>query len=77
MPLNELLLMFFTILSILLSQFEDIKYRKYSCIFGLISQIFWFIDSIVSSNYGIFIVSCFMTFIWSYSFYRYWIKNGK
>jgi hypothetical protein len=48
-------------------------YRKYSSIFGLIGQPFWFYTTYIAEQWGIFFLTIFYTIAWGRWFYYSWI----
>jgi len=65
--------------AIWLSQQEfNIGWKKYACIFGLLSQPFWFYTTLINEQWGIFILSIFYTYSWFLGFKNNWLKdNGQ
>lgn len=60
--------------AVYLSQCESVNFRKYSSVFGLIGQPFWFYSAYSADQWGIFILCFFYTLSWAKGFYLYWIK---
>jgi hypothetical protein len=48
--------------------------RKYSSIFGLLGQPFWFYASFTHQQWGSFIIGFFFTALWLKNFHSYWIN---
>ena len=65
----------FGVTAIFLSQSNDEKQRKYSCLFGLAGQPFWFWSSISAEQWGIVILCCFYTVAWARGVKTNWIKS--
>lgn len=67
------------LLAIWLTQQEYKKsWKRYACIFGLISQPFFLYTTYVNNQMGMFILSIFYTYIWFIGFKNNWLfTNGK
>lgn len=57
-----------------LLQSKNISNRKYSPIFGLLGQPFWFYSSYISHQWGTFLLCFLFTSIWFKIFYDYWLR---
>lgn len=55
---------------------QSTKYtdRKYSSIFGLLGQPFWFYASFTNQQWGSFIIGFFFTALWLKNFKYYWLS---
>lgn len=62
----------FGLLAAWLTQQGNEQLKKYACIFGLISQPFWFYAALESEQWGIFILSLIYTGVWLIGFKNYW-----
>lgn len=51
--------------------------RKYSSIFGLLGQPFWFYASYSHEQWGSFLMGFFFTALWLKNFKLYWINPKK
>ena len=56
-----------------LLQSKSVPKRKYSPIFGLLGQPFWFYSSYISHQWGTFLLCFLFTSIWFKIFYDYWL----
>lgn len=74
--INQAGIVIFGVIAAWLTQQRDERLKKYACIFGLISQPFWFYAAIQSNQWGIFILSCIYTGVWLMGFKNYWCKQG-
>lgn len=64
----------FGVTAIFLSQSSDAKQRKFACLFGLISQPFWFWSAISAEQWGIFMLCCFYTVAWARGVKTNWLE---
>jgi hypothetical protein len=60
------------VVAIWLSQDTRLNWRRWSCIFGLLSQPFWFYSAWKAQQWGIFGISFFYTWSWIRGFINYW-----
>lgn len=58
-----------------LLQTKHLSKRKYSPIFGLLGQPFWFYSSYTSHQWGTFLLCFLFTSIWLKIFYDYWLTS--
>ncbi|MBL4794045.1 MAG: hypothetical protein JKY24_00655 [Pseudomonadales bacterium] len=65
------------IISIWLTQDENVNRRKFACIFGLVGQPFWFYSAFQSEQWGIFVLSFVYAGAWMKGFYLFWILPNK
>ena len=72
--MTQIFIMLFGVTAIWLSQSNDVKYRKYACVFGLLGQPFWFYAAYHAEQWGIFAVCVLYTLSWAKGFYNHWIK---
>ena len=56
-----------------LLQTKNLSKRKYSSLFGLLGQPFWFYSSYISNQWGTFLLCFLFTSIWFKIFYDYWL----
>lgn len=75
--LDQIFLGLFGVTAVFLSQQKNIKYQKYACIFGLLSQPFWFYATYKAEQWGIFILCFFYAVVWIIGFKNYWIKAER
>ena len=71
--LMQIILFSLSITAVFLSQRKTENIRKWACVFGLLSQPFWFIAT--WGTWGMFAISIVYTFIWAESFYNTFIKT--
>lgn len=48
---------------------------KWACIFGLVSEVFWFREFYTHGQWGLFIVTFVYTFAWMRGFKTHWIDK--
>lgn len=65
----------FGVLAVWLSQQSNAQFQKYACIFGLVSQPFWFYSSWDTQQWGIFALSFFYAFAWAQGFKNHWLPG--
>jgi len=58
-----------------LLQTKNLSKRKYSSVFGLLGQPFWFYSSYISHQWGTFLLCFLFTSIWFKIFYDYWLTS--
>ena len=63
--------------AIFLSQDHRHEWRKWSCVFGLVGQPFWFIATIKAEQWGIVVLCCFYTLAWARGVKTNWIDVRK
>lgn len=61
---SQILIAFTGLAAIWLSQSRNESQRKYSCIFGLAGQPFWFYSAYTTQQWGILILTVFYTLSW-------------
>jgi hypothetical protein len=69
-------IVFFGVMAAWLTQQRNEQLKKYACIFGLISQPFWFYSAIETNQWGIFLLSIIYTAVWLVGFKNYWVKSS-
>lgn len=67
----------FSLIAIYLTQDKRIERRRWSSVFGLISQPFWFYASVTTEQWGIFLLSLLYTAVWVKGFYTHWIAQPE
>lgn len=72
--ISQIGIVFFGVLAAWLTQQANDRRKKYACIFGLISQPFWFYSAIETNQWGIFLLSIIYTGVWLIGFKNYWVK---
>lgn len=60
--------------AIWLSQDSRENLRKWSCIFGLLGQPFWFYSAWAAEQWGIFALCFAYTFAWARGVYNHWLR---
>jgi len=73
--IDQILIAFFGVTAIFLSQDLRRSYQRWACIFGLAGQVFWFDSMIRAHMWGFVVLCCFYTALWLRGFYNYWIKK--
>jgi len=63
------------VVAIWLSQDERKSFRRYSSVFGLVGQPFWFYSAYMAEQWGIFILCFFYTYAWFKGFKTHWINK--
>ncbi len=53
------------------------KKNKWGFIFGLLSQPFWFITSLINKQWGVLFVSIIYTCSWLYGVHEWFFKSKK
>lgn len=61
--------------AIWLSQAQNIKARRWSSIFGLAAQPFWFYTTFAAGQWGIFVLTFIYTAAWGRGVYTNWIAK--
>lgn len=64
----------FGVIAAWLTQQGNERLKKYACIFGLLSQPFWFYAALQTNQWGMFLLSIIYTGVWLIGFRNYWIK---
>lgn len=62
-------------IAIWLTQSENLRNRKYACIFGLIGQPFWFYSAFTAEQWGIFVLCIFYTLAWYKGFRLHFLNR--
>ena len=73
--ISQLGIAFFGVIAIWLSQDTRYNSRKWSSVFGLIGQPFWFYSAWTTQQWGIFVLSILYTWVWLVGFRNYWLKK--
>lgn len=73
--IDQLGLSVFTTLAIALSQLATARVRKWSSVFGLLSEPFWFYSSYQAHQWGAVWVTCICTLSFTYGFYVGWVRR--
>ena len=50
------------------------RVQRFACIFGLISEPFWYYTTITHHQWGLFAASIVYTFAWGRGFFNNWLK---
>jgi len=73
--IDQFFIAVFGVTAIVLSQSKDFVVRKWSSVFGLLGQPFWFYSAYTTAQWGIFILCFFYLGAWMYGFYNHWVKG--
>lgn len=60
--------------AVFLTQQNNVKWKKYAPILGLVGQPFWFYTTYANEQWGIFILSFFYTYSWGLGVYNSWVR---
>jgi hypothetical protein len=60
--------------AVFLSQSKHESRRRYACIFGLAGQPFWFVASISTQQWGVFLLALIYTFAWAAGMWTHWLR---
>lgn len=71
--IEQVVIAFTELTAMWLLQSKSVPKRKYSPIFGLLGQPFWFYSSYISHQWGTFLLCFLFTSIWFKIFYDYWL----
>lgn len=63
----------FSVTAIFLSQDSRPHFRKWACIFGLLSQPAWFYATYTAGQWGIFLLSFVYAYLWWRGFRNFWL----
>lgn len=63
--------------AVALSQSRYAKYRKWSSVFGLMGQPFWFHATYTGQQWGIFAVCFVYSAVWCKGFYNNWLASPE
>lgn len=72
--LANVVIAFFGIPAIYLSQSLNFNTRRWASVLGLTAQPFWYAMAIHSEAWGVFIMSFFYTHAWWTGFVKYWLE---
>ena len=72
--LSQIMIGLFGVTAVFFSQQKEESKRKWACIFGLLSQPFWFYSMYVSDQWGVFLLSFVYTISWLIGFKNYWLR---
>lgn len=61
--------------AVALSQSSLLARRKWACVFGLMSQPFWFWTSYESQQWGIFALCFLYALSWAKGFHNHWLAK--
>lgn len=53
------------------------KKNKWGFVFGLLSQPFFFVTTLVNEQWGLFLLSIIYTFSWAFGIYEWFFKDKK
>ena len=65
------------LIAIWLLQDKRKEFRKWSCVFGLLGQPFWFYASYQANQWGAFVLCFFFTAAWLKGVKDYWLTPEK
>lgn len=74
--ISQLGILLFGVTAIWLSQSVQQKYRRWSCIAGLMGQPFWFYSAVSTGSWGVFIVCILYTLAWFKGFWTHWVMRA-
>lgn len=63
-----------SLIAVSLSQCERESMRRWACIFGLLSQPFWFVATFEAGQWGMFALAFCYTLAWLRGFYHHWLS---
>lgn len=72
-PFDQVGIAVLGVTAVFLSQDSRFAVRRWSCIFGLLGQPFWFIAAVKASQWGIFLLCCLYTVSWARGVWINWI----
>lgn len=75
--MEQIAILFTGVVAVWLSQDESLCRRKFSCVFGLIGQPFWFYSAYTAEQWGIFCMCFLYTYSWLKGFKNNWIKKKR
>lgn len=61
-------------IAVYLSQQNNDRLKKFACLFGLVSQPFWWFSTLQSQQYGMFLLTLLYTYSWCLGVYNNWIN---
>lgn len=73
--MEQVFITIFGSLALWLSQDKRYQWRKWSPVFGMIGQPFWYYSSYIHQQWGIMVLSVIYTFCWLKGINTYW--RGK
>ena len=63
--------------AVYLTQQPRAHLRRYACLFGMLSQPFWFLTTIPNEQWGVVALNVVYTALWGRSIYRLWfLREG-
>ena len=73
--ISQIVILTFGVTALFLSQLDNKSARKAAPIIGLSAEPFWLYTSFTASQWGVFCLGFVYIFVWSYTFYKVWIKK--
>lgn len=77
MDIEQIAIALFGVTAIFLSQDARAERRRWACVFGLLGQPFWFIETIKAEQWGIVVLCCFYTIAWARGVKTNWIGERR
>lgn len=77
MTIDQIIIFLTGMIAIWLVNDKRESYRKYSSIFGLLGQPFWFYTTYKAEQWGILFLTIFYTIAWGRGFYYSWIVKEE
>lgn len=74
--IEQIMIAVLGVTAVFLSQCENIEFRKWAGIVGLLGQPFWFIAAYKADQWGIFALCFLYTFAWAKGVYVHWFKGA-
>lgn len=71
--ISQVGIVLFGLVAVYLTQDKREERRKWACIFGLLSQPFWFISAASNNQPGVLFISFVYALIWLKGFYTNWV----
>lgn len=63
--------------AVYLTQQHDEELKRYSSLFGMAGQPFWYYTTLSTGQYGVFLLTIIYTYCWSLGIYNNWIKKNE
>lgn len=71
--ISQVGIVIFGLVAVYLTQEKKEERRRWACVFGLLSQPFWFISAAINYQPGILFISFVYALIWLKGFYTNWV----
>jgi hypothetical protein len=72
--ISQILLLTFSLTGVYFNASKDHRSLRWSSVFGLLAQPFWFYQTYTHEQWGIFALSFAFTGLYLKGFYIYWVK---